>query len=82
MGRACHVVSTPHAARVTTVKIESITIHEGMKKIFHFSSAGTKEIKVKDNMPDGYRYIEEYLNTSGFKILQVIDVHRFVLYKE
>lgn len=62
------------------VKIESIGLNGNI--LYHVSSVETKKIKLDDPMPDLYRYLEEYMNASGFRIIQAVDTTRFVLYKD
>ncbi|MBD3185393.1 hypothetical protein GF325_01085 [Candidatus Bathyarchaeota archaeon] len=64
--------------------IEGIIINQAQRKVFHYSSTETREIKLgkKDPFAEGLEYLQEYLSSSGFKILQVVDIHKFVLVKE
>ena len=55
------------------MKIEMI-LYPGMQGLlFHHRSTGTEKIKLdKKNLhPEALHYIEEYINNSGFKLLDI-----------
>jgi hypothetical protein len=55
------------------MNIEIMNINFVMKKLQHISSAGVKDVKMKnskiDSLPPILAYIEEYANTNGFEVL-------------
>ncbi|MFX0101773.1 MAG: hypothetical protein ACFFCS_19570 [Candidatus Hodarchaeota archaeon] len=70
------------------MKIEKIVANAYQRKLFHVTSSGMKDIKMKgkEGEIEALAYIEDYVTQSGFKIESIFSgtagVITFILTKE